>query len=139
MGRKTWDSIPDSRRPLKDRDNIVLTRSTNPLPFAVDSFDKAVQVIQSTPNPRRAFVIGGAEIYREALERRETKRILFTRILSDFACDTYFPITLDDMGTAAGWRRTPKADLDAWTGEIIPEGVQEENDTRYIFEMWEKA
>lgn len=26
MGRKTWDSIPEARRPLKDRINVILTQ-----------------------------------------------------------------------------------------------------------------
>jgi dihydrofolate reductase len=34
MGRKTWESIPQKRRPLSNRYNIILTRNPNLLiPF----------------------------------------------------------------------------------------------------------
>jgi dihydrofolate reductase len=84
-------------------------------------------------------VIGGAQIYEEAIQRAETKRILLTRVLTDFDCDTYFPLQLNDDGKAEGWERKSKQELDRWVGETVPQGVQEENDTKYIFEMWERT
>ena len=42
----------------------------------------------------RAFVIGGAEIYRRALESGRTERILCTMVEKDFDCDTHFPRTI---------------------------------------------
>jgi dihydrofolate reductase len=32
MGRKTWESIPENRRPLPNRLNIILTRDANYVP-----------------------------------------------------------------------------------------------------------
>jgi dihydrofolate reductase len=101
--------------------------------------DVALNVISSTVLDRRAFVIGGAQIYKEALEKADTKRILLTRVLTDFECDTFFPVQLNEDGTADGWTRKTKDELDSWVGETVPEGVQEENGTRYVFEMWERA
>jgi dihydrofolate reductase len=88
---------------------------------------------------KRAFIIGGAQIYEAALERKEARRILLTRVLSDFECDTYFPVQLDETGKTEEWERKSKEELDKWVGEQVPEGVQEENGTRYVFEMWEKT
>jgi dihydrofolate reductase len=88
----------------------------------------------------RAFVIGGAQIYKAALEIKETKRILLTRVLTDFECDTFFPVALgeDEKGQGEEWEKKSKVELDEWVRESVPEGVQEENGTMYIFEMWER-
>ncbi|KAG4440103.1 hypothetical protein IFR05_004400 [Cadophora sp. M221] len=145
MGRKTWESIPPRFRPLKDRTNVVITRGdpqavaagqkivTNSMDRATDS--AGTKAGNSQP---KLFVIGGAQIYKAALESKDAKRILLTRVLGEFECDTFFPVTLGENGTASGWERKSKEDLDRWTGEIVPEGVQEENGTKYIFEMWER-
>ncbi|KAH7348699.1 dihydrofolate reductase-like domain-containing protein [Rhexocercosporidium sp. MPI-PUGE-AT-0058] len=145
MGHKTWESIPSRFRPLKDRINVVITRGdpqtvaegqkivANSMYQAVDSAGAQAGNSQS-----KLFVIGGAQIYKASLESEDTKRILLTRILGDFECDTFFPITLGEDGKASGWVRKSKEDLDHWTGETVPGGIQEENGTKYIFEMWEK-
>jgi len=142
MGRKTWESIPPRFRPLKDRFNIVITRNTLcDLSGAAkaNSMETAVDMVSATIFDRRAFVIGGAQVYEAALEKTETKRILLTRVLTDFECDTFFPLQLNEDGTAEGWERKTKEDLDRWVGEAVPDGIQEENGTKYVFEMWEKT
>jgi dihydrofolate reductase len=103
----------------------------------VSSVEGALGAIQHTEG-QRAFIIGGAQIYKAALEKNEARRILLTRVLSDFECDTFFPVQLDESGKTEGWERKSKQELDAWVGEQVPEGVQEENGTRYVFEMWER-
>jgi len=140
MGGKTWDSIPPSRRPLKDRFNIVITRhpELRNASSTADSIETAIKAVGATIMDRKAFVIGGAQLYGEALARCETKRILFTRILSDFECDTFFPVELREDGEAEGWVRRSKEELDAWVGETVPGGIREENGTKYVFEMWER-
>ena len=145
MGRKTWDSIPPKFRPLKDRTNIVISRGdpravaegekivTNSLSQAANSAE-----IHAASSPSRLLVIGGAQIYKASLDTKEAKRILLTRVLGEFECDTFFPVMLGEDGKATGWERKSKGDLDRWTGETVPEGIQEENGTRYVFEMWER-
>lgn len=142
MGRKTWDSIPERFRPLKERLNIVLSRS-NTLPSPTENPDgpvylsflsEAVELAKSSQGISKLFVIGGAEIYKAAMELEETRRILITRIKSDFDCDTFFPVIEEGL-----WKRKSRNELGSWVGEIISEGVQEENGVRYEFEMYEKA
>jgi len=60
-------------------------------------------------------------------------------VLSEFKCDTFFPVVLGESGEGEGWKRKSKEELDEWVGEQAPEGLQEENGTRYIFEMWERV
>ncbi|CZS93507.1 related to DFR1-dihydrofolate reductase [Rhynchosporium agropyri] len=145
MGRKTWESIPPKFRPLKDRTNVVITRgdprAVEGQRTVVNSMSQAAEsaVAQGGNALSRLFVIGGAQIYKSALESTDAKRILLTRILGDFECDTFFPMTLAEDGKASGWERRTKEDLDRWTGEVVPGGIQEENGTRYVFEMWERV
>jgi dihydrofolate reductase len=86
----------------------------------------------------KAFVIGGAEVYRAALDCANTKRILLTRVLTDFECDTFFPIALGDSEKRGEWQKKTNAELDAWTGETVPEGTQKESGVEYVFEMYER-
>ncbi|KAI1648447.1 dihydrofolate reductase-like domain-containing protein [Daldinia loculata] len=153
MGRKTWDSIPPKFQPLKGRLNIVISRShtsseqetavaADEGPIRVNSLEQALAHLKAA-SIGRAFVIGGAQIYGAALGLKETRRVLLTRVLSpDFECDTFFPLGLRedrvDRGNN-GWVKRSKEELDAWTGETVPEGAQEENGTQYEFEMWERV
>ncbi|CZR61500.1 related to DFR1-dihydrofolate reductase [Phialocephala subalpina] len=143
MGRKTWDSLPPKFRPLKDRTNIVVTRSSTPSEpepgkHVVNSISEGITLSQSK-DISRIFVIGGAEIYKAALEMKEAKRILLTRIKGEFECDAYFPIKLGEDGKGEGWRRRSKEELDGWTGEEVPVGDQEEGGMKYEFEIWERV
>lgn len=147
MGRKTWDSIPLKFRPLKGRVNIVLSRShttpkplpeidTDEEPLRVASLSDAMQTLETSNEIGKVFVIGGAEIYRMAIQEQATKRILVTKILSDFDCDTFFPISLP--GDGGQWTKKGKEELDAWVGEHVAPGEQEENGIKYVFEMYER-
>jgi dihydrofolate reductase len=85
MGRKTFDSIG---RPLPNRRNIVVTRNADWKHVGVDaapSLDAAVALTGDAD----AFIIGGAEIYAQALPRVD--RIIVTEIGKRFDCDAFFP------------------------------------------------
>lgn len=98
MGRKTWESLPDAYRPLKDRINIVLTRQADyDLPSGVvraTSLDEALgecgQCIDEGYG-RDVFVIGGGQIFEDAIRRPECRAIYFTRAGRSFSCDVFFP------------------------------------------------
>jgi dihydrofolate reductase len=85
MGRKTWDAIG---RPLPGRRNIVVTRNASwsaPGAEAAGSLDEAVDRCGSTA----VFVIGGGELYAEAL-RRPVAHLYLTHIDADFDGDATF-------------------------------------------------
>lgn len=153
MGRKTWDSIPPKFRPLKGRLNIVISRSfpSTPLePASIEtdrikasSLEQAIAYLRSKSQGTlgRVFVIGGGQVYASALELEETRRVLLTKVLSDFECDTHFSLELSDeeqRGSHPEWVKKSKKELDAWAGETVPEGLQVENETKYEFQMWER-
>jgi dihydrofolate reductase len=67
MGRKTWDSLPPKFRPLPGRRNVVITRQTDWQAPGVDvahSLQEGIALCAQAPD---VWVIGGAEIYRQAL------------------------------------------------------------------------
>lgn len=149
MGRKTWDSIPPKFRPLKDRLNIVITRSatqpppSTPAPITepvrVSSLEQAIKYAQGQPSVGRLFVMGGAQIYEAALRLPEAKRILLTSIEREFDCDTFFPDI--KKGESGKWERRSAPEQITWTGEEreVVEGEHEEAGTTYKFQMWERV
>lgn len=46
--------------------------------------------------------------------------------------------TYANSGNEVNWRRCTSAELKAWAGFEIPEGIQEENGVSYEFQMWER-
>jgi len=92
MGRITWESIPDKFRPLKGRVNIVITRNKNfVLPQGVkkaESLTDALKLIDDTVES--VFVIGGGQIYHEAIQMPECRTICSTEIDDAFDCDVVF-------------------------------------------------
>jgi dihydrofolate reductase len=86
MGRKTWDSLP--KKPLPGRTNIVVTRQPGWQAEGAriaHSLEAALTAAR-TENPEQIMVIGGAEIYRQALPL--AARIELTLVESDVAGDT---------------------------------------------------
>lgn len=86
MGRKTFESIG---RPLPGRRNIVLTRNSNWQKDGVEVVSSLQAAIQLAGDAE-AFVIGGADIYEQALPLCD--ELLVTEIHQNFACDAFFPV-----------------------------------------------
>ena len=101
MGRKTYDSIG---RPLKDRDNIVISRD-NSLKIdgveVVDSLEKAIFMTAEAPE---TFIIGGQQIYQIALPI--ATHMYVTKVEGNFEGDAYFP----DYNQQE-WREVGREDL----------------------------
>lgn len=86
MGRRTWDEI---RRPLPNRRNIVVTRNARlDFPGAERAADLDA-ALQLAGDEAEVFVIGGGEIYRQALSRAD--RMYLTSVHAVVEGDTRFP------------------------------------------------
>lgn len=60
-----------------------------------------------------------------------------TRIISpNFNCDVFIPDFLNDVEERAIWKRASHNELEEWVGFQVPEGIQNENETHYEFQMW---
>ena len=104
MGRKTWESLP--KKPLLGRDNIVVTRREGwsaEGAIVVHSLDEALA------NAGDVSVIGGGEIYREALSRAD--RIELTEVHREFEGDARFAFD------RAAWREIARED------HVTPDGL----------------
>ena len=86
MGRKTWDEVG---RPLVNRRNVVVSRHPGfqaPGATVVPSLEEALAL---GATERQVFVIGGGEIYRQALPRAD--RLYLTVVHATVEGDTTFP------------------------------------------------
>lgn len=91
MGRATWVSLPDRFRPLPGRSNYVLSRTSDlVLPGAEvhDSIESALSSCQQK-SITHAWVIGGCEAYRDALEHMRVLHV--TWVEADVEGDVRFP------------------------------------------------
>lgn len=95
MGRKTWESIPEKYRPLSGRINAVLSRRADlELPGDVLLFhdlSTALNSLQSRGDIDKIFVIGGADVFRAALDHPDCGQMFITRVRGDFSCDRFLP------------------------------------------------
>ena len=100
MGRKTWDSLPPKFRPLPGRTNIVVTRQAGWSATGAQVARSLPEAIALAGEAAEAWVIGGAQIYAEALPHAQ--RVVVTEIERDYDGDAHAP-ALD-----ATWRETAR-------------------------------
>lgn len=89
LGRKTHESIG---RVLPNRTNIIVTRDPDYKvegTIVVHSLEKALEKAKSEPGCDEIFVIGGGQIYAQALPMAD--RLYVTIVDGDYEGDTYFP------------------------------------------------
>jgi len=108
MGRKTFDSIG---RPLPKRRNIVVTRNSGWTHEGVEVAHSLEQAIAMVAAEAQASVIGGAQIFTEAMAMAD--RMIVTHIDKVYPCDTFFP-EID----AGRWTATARAPQHAAEGDV---------------------
>ena len=89
MGRKTWDSLPPKFRPLPGRLNVVVTRQANWQAEGALRAQSLTEAIDLCPASSDAWVIGGAEIYAQALPLASSAVV--TEIEASYDGDAYAP------------------------------------------------
>lgn len=120
MGRKTFESI---NKPLPGRLNIVVTANAGWGAEGVRVAAGLKEAIQmaAEENFKEIFVIGGGEIYRQAMPLAD--KIYMTRVHTTLEADTFFP-AIDE----ATWTLTSKEDFNA----------DEKHAFSFSFELWKK-
>lgn len=86
MGRKTWESLG---RPLPGRRNLVVTRNGDYVAAGGETVPSLEAAVAAVASEEEAFIIGGAELYRQALQYAD--RLYLTEIEQEFAGDASFP------------------------------------------------
>ena len=88
MGRKTFESLPKGALP--NRRNIVISRNPELSIEDVEIFSSLDHAFLKTINEEEVFIIGGAQIYSQALPIAD--KLYITRIYASFPdADVFFP------------------------------------------------
>ena len=94
MGRKTWESIPEARRPLAGRRNIVISKNKDFKAEGAEVRSSLEEALKATDDRIDSiFVIGGAKVYEQAIRLKEVKGVYLTRLRKTYDCDAFFPKT----------------------------------------------
>lgn len=107
MGRKSYESMG---KPLPNRLNVIITRNKE---YAVEgalvvhSLEEALK-LAAEQQQQEVFILGGGEIYRQALDKKLVDRIYLTEIKESFEADTFFP-ELDK----SKWKETQREEFQA--------------------------
>lgn len=84
MGKNTWNSLP--KKPLPNRRNVVLTH--NPIEN-VECYSSIEEIVRNVKED--IYVIGGAQVYKEFLDKELVDRIFVSEVKNSYSGDTYFP------------------------------------------------
>ncbi|MBX7050435.1 MAG: dihydrofolate reductase [Flavobacteriales bacterium] len=94
MGRKSFDSIPKKYKPLPNRVNVIISRNPDFMYeecYTCASIEEGIELAVENGEPM-AFIIGGGEIYRQAIEKNLVDEMFLTHVDASFAdADTFFP------------------------------------------------
>ncbi|WP_409261554.1 dihydrofolate reductase [Pseudomonas putida] len=124
MGRKTWDSLG---RPLPGRLNIVVSRQAGLELAGAEVFASLEAAVARAEQWAREqgvgelMLIGGAQLYGQALEKGLVSRMYLTRVELAPKGDAWFPAF--DEGQ---WKR------------VSSEAQAEEGKPAYHFEVWDR-
>lgn len=86
MGRKTWESLG---KPLPGRQNIVITRQAEYRADGATIAHSLNEAIALCAELERAYIIGGADIYRQALPLVEV--LWISEVAAEIDGDAHFP------------------------------------------------
>lgn len=87
MGRKTWDSLP--KKPLPGRRNVVITRQSGWQADGAERTNSLQAALALLADAEETVVIGGAQIYQQALPLATDLRL--TEVRLDVRGDAFFP------------------------------------------------
>ena len=120
MGRKTFESIG---RPLPRRRNIVITRNFDYQAEGIEvvhSLEAAIGLCGDVP---QIWIVGGAGIYKEAINKRLVTKIYETLVHADIEGDTFFQIPHEE-----NWEIV----------EVESHQSDEKNEYAYTYRTWAK-
>ena len=87
MGRNTFESIG---KPLPNRTSVIITRNNHYEKegcLIANSIEEAIEITEG----KDAFIIGGAQIYKEALALDLVGQLDITLVHQEFESDVFFP------------------------------------------------
>lgn len=95
MGRLTWESLPPQSQPLPNRLNVILSQSSENLSnlkkheseliLVRSNLSSVITELQLRPDIDQIFIIGGGQIYQQALKINDIDKIYITQVDSNLA------------------------------------------------------
>ena len=92
-GRKNYESIPEKYRPLKGRTNVVVTRNRGYQAegaVVVHDLEDAIGFARASAETE-CFIIGGGQIYRQALDAGLVDTQYITHVHAEPDGDAHYP------------------------------------------------
>lgn len=122
MGSSTYMSFP--KRPLPDRENLVLTSKPENYP-EVKCFESLAELFGYIRDKSDAvFVCGGSTVYLQLLPYCEKAYV--THIDEEFEADVFFP----NLSELENWEKTEESEVIETNGYNITFAVYENNDVK---------
>ncbi|XP_037623121.1 dihydrofolate reductase [Sebastes umbrosus] len=132
-GKLSWYSLPKTNFPLANTLHAVLSTTMDTVPdhahFLCQDLDSAARLAAQPPLAdliETIWVLGGKQVYKDALEHPWCDLIYLTDVMADFDCDVFFPEF--DRGLFQEQEGYPN----------VPSGIQEENGIKYKFQVFKK-
>ena len=88
MGRNTFESIG---RPLPNRTTIIVTRNKDYFKDGCLIANSLEEALEMANDQEHVFLIGGAQIYKYAMERNLVDTLDITLVHDEFEADVFFP------------------------------------------------
>lgn len=120
MGRNTFESIG---KPLPNRTTVIITRNHNYFKDGCLIAKSIEEAIELAKNDDKIFIIGGAQIYKQVLEKGLADRLDITLVHQNFEADVFFPKIDEKI-----WKEVNREDFKA----------DEKNQYDYSFVSFEK-
>ncbi|XP_051238030.1 dihydrofolate reductase [Dicentrarchus labrax] len=132
-GKRTWQSHPETTLPLANTLHVVLSTELKTVPdhahFLSQDFESAVHLASQPPLAdliETIWIIGGTQVYEDALKHPWCDLVYLTDVMADFECDVFFPEF--DRGLFKLLENFPG----------VPSGIQEENGTKYKCQVFKR-
>ena len=98
MGRKTYESLPEESKPLKDRVNIVISKRWDQGEYPDITIYKTLLDCLNGIGQKHVvyddvFIIGGEILYKETVDdyMHLCDRVYVTKFKTNYECDKFFP------------------------------------------------
>lgn len=95
MGRLTYESLKG--RTLPNRRNIVISSECNNRIDWFSSLQSAMDYLWYDKSIEQIFVIGGGQLYKEAIKHRGCMELYINKIDTSIECDVFFPSIDSDI------------------------------------------
>lgn len=132
-GKKCWFSNPETFFPVANNLHVVLSRTLNTAPhhahFLCHDFENAILLATRFPLAdiiETIWVVGGTQVYKEALEHPWCDLVYLTDVMADFDCDVFFP----------EFDREVFKEQERFPG--VPDKIQEENGIKFKFQVFKR-